>query len=153
VGDYQICAASAADAPLISALCQKTIRQSNAADYSADEINAVCEDFSVEKVMSCMLRRYVVVLKHHGLIAGTVSLDKDKLHSLFVSPELQGFGYGAILVEYIENYARKSGVASMCVSSSITAQGFYKRLGYQAEGRNTHPNGATFFMTKQFVKP
>ena len=151
--DFQVYAASIADVPAISALCQNTIRHSNAADYSADEINSVCADHSVAGITERMGRRHIVILQHQGIIAGTVSLEKDKLHSLFVSPAHQGFGYGAMLVGYIEDYAKRSGVTRLCLSSSITAQGFYKGPGYTAEGQNTHPNGVTFFMTKQFVKP
>ena len=64
-------------------------------------------------------------------IVGTIGLGGDKLRSLFVEPGLQGKGVGARLVAHLEAHARKAGVAELHLSSSITARGFYERLGYR----------------------
>jgi len=148
VADFQICAAGDVDAPAISILSQEAIRRTNAQDYTATEIDAVCMSHSIACVVEFMKRRHVVVLKYQDQIVGTVSLEKDKLHSLFVSPDCQGLGYGTALVVYIEEYAAKLGLDRICLSSSITAQRFYAGLGYKFEMRENRPIGTTYLMAK-----
>jgi GNAT superfamily N-acetyltransferase len=78
-----------------------------------------------------MTERDVFVCHKGGRIVGTIALGADRLRSLFVDPELQRAGIGARLVSHLETHARKVGVSELKLSSSLTARGFYERLGYR----------------------
>jgi putative acetyltransferase len=82
---------------------------------------------------------------------GTIGLGGDKLRSLFVEPGLHGKGVGARLVAHLEAHARKAGVAELHLSSSITARGFYERLGYRLIRFEEREDGSTFLMSKTLI--
>ena len=72
----------------------------------------------------------------------------DRLRSLFVDPGLQQAGIGARLVAHLEAHARKVGVSELRLSSSLTARGFYERLGYRLIAPEEHDGVTTFLMAK-----
>ena len=49
-----------------------------------------------------------------------------------VNPNFQAQGIGSLLMNQIEHTAREKGFAKLVVQSSITAEGFYRRLGFVA---------------------
>jgi ribosomal protein S18 acetylase RimI-like enzyme len=61
---------------------------------------------------------------------------------------LQGRGVGARLVAHLEAHARKAGLGELQLSSSITARGFYERLGYRLIRFDERHEGSTFLMSK-----
>ena len=92
--------------------------------------------------------RDVFVCQKDGRIVGTIALGSDRLRSLFVDPELQQAGIGARLVAHLEAHARKVGVSELKLSSSLTARGFYERLGYRLIQPEEHDGVSTFLMAK-----
>ena len=131
MSDLVIRAATADDLPAISALVQHTVRISNGRDYPAQAVELIVADFAPAKVGQRMTERDVFVCQKGGRIVGTIALGADRLRSLFVDPELQRAGIGARLVSHLETHARKVGVSELKLSSSLTARGFYERLGYR----------------------
>jgi len=53
----------------------------------------------------------------------------------------------------VENQALMRGSQRLRVPSSITAQGFYKRLGYSKVRDEYHGDERTIIMEKQLIKP
>ena len=100
-----IAIATEAGALEISAMIVRAVRITNAADYQAWEIDAICENFSVDKIKEKMVERDVFVAKIDGTIVGSVSLGGNKLHSMFVEPGLQRGGVGTKLVKHLEDHA------------------------------------------------
>ncbi|MEK9971231.1 MAG: GNAT family N-acetyltransferase [Ferrovibrio sp.] len=136
------------DARAISALIRRTLRVSNAADYSVDEINRVYAYFSVDGVAARIQRQDVFVAEIDGDIVATVGYEKGELWALFVAPECQRLGLGSILVEHIERHARKRGDRKLGLSASLTGVEFYERLGYRRLAHRRHASGVTYDMVK-----
>jgi predicted GNAT family N-acyltransferase len=56
------------------------------------------------------------------------------LGRLAVLPEARGAGLGAALVRAIEERVRERGLAAVELHAQTRAEGFYRRLGYEAHG-------------------
>jgi putative acetyltransferase len=140
--------ATAADVPALSDLIRRTVRLSNAGDYTAPVVALISANYAPDKVAQLLVERDVFVCLDGRRIVGTIGLGGDKLRSLFVEPGLQGKGVGARLVAHLEAHARQAGVAELQLSSSITARGFYERLGYRLIRFDEREDGSTFLMSK-----
>ena len=148
MADLAIRPATPADVPALSDLIRRTVRLSNTGDYAAPVVELICANFAPDKVARRLATRAVFVCLEGNRIAGTIGLENDKLRSLFVEPGLQGNGVGARLVAHLEAHARQAGVAELLLSSSITARGFYERLGYHLIRFDEREDGSTFLMSK-----
>jgi putative acetyltransferase len=146
--DVVIRAAGSDDVTAISALFQLTVRISNAQDYPAQAIELIVANFAPDKVGQRMAERDVFVCQMDDRIVGTIALGGDRLRSLFVEPALQQTGIGARLVSHLEAHALKVGVSELKLSSSLTARGFYERLGYRLIEPQEHDGIKTFLMAK-----
>lgn len=60
--------------------------------------------------------------------------DKVRLRQMAVSPALQGQGVGLRVLTFAEDWARRRGIAEIETHAGVSAQGFYERAGYVAEG-------------------
>lgn len=123
--------AQADDADALSVLIRATVAQSNAADYPPAVLAQVIAAFSVEAVAAQIARRQVFVALDTGELCGTAALEGDQVRSVFVDPARQGQRIGQHLMAEVEAAARRAGVARLLVPASLTARGFYERLGYQ----------------------
>jgi len=146
--DLTIRPATPADVPALSDLIRRTVRLSNASDYPAEVVELIAADNAPDKVAQRLAERDVFVCFEGQRLVGTIGLESDKLRSLFVEPSLQGKGVGARLVAHLEAHARKAGVTELLLSSSITARGFYERLGYRLIRFDERADGSTFLMSK-----
>jgi GNAT superfamily N-acetyltransferase len=140
--------ASEDDAKTIAALIQRTLRVSNAADYSVAEISRVYAGFSAGRVLERIRRQDVFVAEIDGEIVATVGYASGQLWALFVAPERQRLGLGSLLVDHIEAHARRRGARELGLSASLTGLEFYERLGYRRIAHHQHPSGATYDMVK-----
>lgn len=146
--DILIRDATADDAAAISALVQRTAQVSNRPDYTAEALASIVANFAADKVAGRMRERHTFVCQRDGRVVGTIALGGDRLRTLFVEPALQGSGLGARLVAHLEAHARSVGVSELKLSSSLTARGFYERLGYRMIRLEEHDGVSTYLMTK-----
>ena len=74
---------------------------------------------------------------------GFIDAAQCRLEAVFVDPEAVGMGIGKLLAIELEVQAKKAGVKTLSLSSSLNAVGFYKKLGFNAgdETRWRHPTG------------
>ena len=145
--------ATTADASEISNLIISSLRQTNTQDYSPDIIDRVVNNFTPEKVTELIKSRQVFIASQHNHIIGTVSLDSTNIRSLFVHPEKQHCGFGFALMQYIENIAKEHGIDCLSVPSSVTAEGFYKKLGYMTLRDEYYGTERTIIMEKRIKAP
>ena len=141
--------AETSDADQISALVQRTIRISNAKDYSAAVIDRVVANFSPDAVQTLLSQRVVLVATQGAAVVGTASLDSDTVRTVFVDPKAQGNGIGRQLMAAVEALARRNGTVLLQVPASLTAQSFYARLGYAGLRDAQHGDERTIIMAKQ----
>ena len=139
------------DAEAISGVILTALHESNAQDYPPDIIARVAESFSPAGVRRLMSGRTVFVAIEDGSIVGTASLDRAVVRTVFVSPSAQRRGIGACLMAAIEQAARAGGNATLSVPSSITAQGFYEKLGFNAVGESFHGDERTIVMERSLI--
>lgn len=140
-----------ADAEAISGVILTALHESNAQDYSPDITARVAGSFSPAGVRRFMSGRTVFVAIDDGSLVGTASLDRTVVRTVFVSPSAQKRGIGASLMAAIEQAARTAGMATLSIPSSITAQGFYEKLGFNAVGESFHGDERTILMERSLT--
>jgi len=118
------------DAEQISRAIVRALRETSGRDYPAHVIEAVAENFSPERVAEkfAVRRAYVAIVD--GAVVGTASLDGRVIRCVYVDPTYQGKGIGTRLMDVLEGVAREQAVSTLSVPSSITAEGFYRSLGF-----------------------
>ena len=76
-------------------------------------------------------RRDIYVIVDGDRILGTASLENNNVFSVFVNTTYHGKGIGQRLMEHIERVAKNRGIDRLKLPSSLTAVGFYRKLGYK----------------------
>nr|WKN38032.1 arsenic resistance N-acetyltransferase ArsN2 [Tunicatimonas sp. TK19036] len=128
----EIVPASSQDLPGITTLLQQ---QRLPTEDLSDQIQLLVAKDMIEQVIgSCGMEVYEEV----GL-----------LRSLAVAPEYQGQGLGQQLVKYLEENARKQGIATLYLLTT-TADHFFEKLEYQRVDRSSVP--AAIQQTAEFTQ-
>ncbi|WP_439864772.1 GNAT family acetyltransferase [Pseudomonas antarctica] len=140
--------AQTADAEGISQVILAALYSSNARDYPADVIARVASNFTPQAVLGLLTRRVVLVAVQDQQVVATAALDGNVVRSVFVNPALQGQGIGRLLMIEIELRAREAGVTVLSVPSSLTAEPFYTKLGFNTVRDVYHGNERTLVMEK-----
>lgn len=136
------------DAIGISEVIQSALRESNAKDYSPAVIDRVVANFAPQNVSELMSARLVFVAFIEAKIVGTASLDKDIVRTVFVAPDVQNRGVGRQLMKRVEKVAIENGLSTIFVPSSITAEAFYRGLGFHALRDEFHGEERTIIMQR-----
>ena len=132
------------DAEAVSALISRTLRTTNSQDYSPREIEAVERSLGPEQVIQRSKWTHFYVVCQEDTIIGCGAVgpywgkqDECSFFNIFVLPEYQGRGVGRKIIETLEQdpYFLRSKRAE--IPASLTACGFYLKLGY------TYKNGIT----------
>lgn len=150
--DCLIRPATPPDAIAISRVIIGALRESNAEDYPAQVIAQVEQSFSPEAVLGLLGQRQVYVAIVDQQVVATASLDRDVVRSVFVDPSHQGAGIGRLLMAKIHAVALDDGIEVLRVPSSITAEGFYRGLGYQKVREQLHGAERTIIMQRRLAR-
>jgi putative acetyltransferase len=73
---------------------------------------------------------------------GALVLAESELRACYVVPDAARRGVGSALVAEIERTARHHRLTHLELLSSLTAEPFYRALGYEVEGRVEHVLGS-----------
>lgn len=147
----QIQLATAEDAAAISQVIIQSLRQSNAQDYLPEVIAQVEKSFSPEAVCALLNQRQVFVATFDHRVVATASLEGDVVRSVFVAPIHQGGGLGRQLMATLESIAIDAKIHVLRVPSSITAEGFYLKLGFRKIRDEFHGAERTIIMERQLI--
>lgn len=139
------------DATAISHVIVAALRESNSQDYSAAVIAQVELSFSPSAILRVMAQRQVYVATLGEDIIATASLDQATVRSVFVAPACQRRGAGRALMAAVESAAAINGVSQLRVPSSITAEGFYRSMGYSTVRDEFHGEERTIIMEKSLT--
>lgn len=60
--------------------------------------------------------------------------DQMKLQRMAVLAKFRGNGYGELIIEAAEKFAKEQGFKEITLGAQLTAKDFYSKLGYQPEG-------------------
>jgi N-acetylglutamate synthase-like GNAT family acetyltransferase len=136
------------DADEISAVILRTLRETNSKDYSIEIIERVEHSFSPSAVLRLIGKRTVFVAAIGGRVVGTASLDGSVVRTVFVAPDVQARGIGKLLMAEIERTARDRDISKLTVPSSLSAETFYKRLGFNAVRESYYGEERTIIMER-----
>ena len=151
LGDLLIRTATASDAEAISKTVIQSLRETNAADYAPEVIDAVAANFSPAEVKSRFADRITLVATLSGRVVGTASLQGRTARTVFVDPGHQARGIGTALMQALEHLAVAQGTVVLTVPSSITAESFYRKLGFVALRDEHHGSERTVVMEKHLT--
>ena len=140
------------DVEAISDVIVAALRETNAKDYSQDIIDRVAESFTPAAVRRFLDSRLVFVAIEGADVVGTASLDGAVVRTVFVSPTVQKQGIGSQLMAEVERAARLKGTEMLSVPSSIGAQAFYTKLGFNVVRDNYYGDERTIIM-ERLLKP
>ena len=85
----------------------------------------------------------------NGKVVGTVGLEGDEVCALYVDPDVHGRRVGERLLQRIEDFALSCHVHLLHLSASLTAIGFYEKMGYRSqEKEESELFGPAYIMTK-----
>ena len=137
IEQFQSCQAEA-----VSNLIRRNLLEVNSQDYAADAIDSLVAYFSPATLLENSRSQTIFVATQDGEVVGTASLanfgsaESPSYYAVavFVLPELQRRGIGIRLMEAVELKARELGAEKMTLRASITAKGFYQKLGYRFRG-------------------
>lgn len=149
--DYLIRPARRNDAPGISHVIITALRETNARDYSDAVIARVERSFAPTRVLDLLARRLTLVATKGDDIIGTAGLDGRVVRTVFIRPECQRRGIGRALMVRIERAAIENGVAVLAVHSSVSAEPFYAKLGFNAVRDSYYGEERTIVMERPLM--
>ncbi|MCB2356330.1 GNAT family N-acetyltransferase [Clostridium estertheticum] len=124
-------------AAIVSKIICRNFLEVNIRDYSKEDMKKLSEIYNPDKVkmVAGYAHMYVFCLDKKIIACGAISNfwgkeDESILLTIFVLPELQGKGVGRTIIETLENDKYFLRAKRIEIPASITARGFYKKLGY-----------------------
>ena len=95
---------------------------------------------AAEQVQANRDNEYRLIAEIDGQVVGigVVMFESSELRACYVAPAAGRKGVGSALVHEIERAARERGLSVLELDSSITAEGFYRKQGYEARERTEH---------------
>ena len=136
-GTYKIRRFRPEDAEEVSALIARTLRTVNRKDYSEEYIEANVLSHSADVLIERAKQGHMYVVCGDsriigcGAIAGYWgSITESILLTVFVLPEYQGRKIGTLLMRTLEQDEFFLRAEQIEIPASITAVGFYKKMGY-----------------------
>jgi putative acetyltransferase len=126
--------AAITDADAICRVHIAAIGETCSGDYDAKTIAGWVANKDADKYKHAMIElgEDMFVAEVDGTIVGFASLLEDCIRALFIHPDAGRQGVGAALLSSVEEYAAGMGHASLTLSSTLTAVGFYQTHGWSA---------------------
>lgn len=125
------------DAQEVSTLIAKTLRTTNRKDYSEAYIENDVKMFTPDFIIERASWTHFYVACDEEVIIGCGAIgpywgkeDESSLFTIFVLPEYQGKGIGRKIIETLEQDEFFFRAKRIEIPASITALGFYKKMGY-----------------------
>lgn len=140
------------DAAAISSLILRALHEVNMRDYGPALIAEQSKNWTVDGVVAKMQNRITYVAVDDSDIVGTAGFDGQQVRTVFVRPNRHKVGVGSLLMRTVETLALERGLERLSLLSSITAQGFYARLGYSPVRDVFHGAERTILMEKHLVE-
>jgi GNAT superfamily N-acetyltransferase len=134
----------------VSALIQNTLLVSNSADYDLEIVGNLIAAFSPSQLRAVAKKRRIFICEENRAVLGTIGLEENRVYNFFVAPDRQGSGVGRDLLDFVEKRVREEGWKKLSVASSLTAEAFYRKMGYIRKGEQ---DNGTYGRTVTMEKP
>lgn len=133
--------AATGEAAAVYDLVQRTIAEVYPHSYASFVVDFFCRWHDMAGIATDIENGNVGVLTVGGAIVGTGSHEGDNRNSwVYVLPELEGQGYGSIIIDRLEEEIFET-CDSCEVDASVPATLFYERRGYRTVKHRTHDIG------------
>ena len=133
------------DGRAMAELVAHTLRVSNGGDYSPEYLDRIAAGHSAEFFAARAEDSHFYVACGGSGIVGCGGItgggSESRLIAIFVRPDLQGRGLGRRIVAALEADEFFTRARRTELSASITAVGFYEKLGYSFVNGVTAPDG------------
>lgn len=137
------------DAETVSRLIRNNLTFVNSRDYEPAVIDYMCRLFTPDYLCEILATRTIFVAEENGKVVGTVALEGDEVCALYVDPDVHGRRVGERLLQRVEDFALSRHVHLLHLSASLTAVGFYEKMGYRTqEKEESELFGPAYIMTK-----
>jgi putative acetyltransferase len=120
------------DQSVIAELIRETIETVNASDYSPEQTTTWSDRITMERLIERHENVIQFVAEDDGRIVGMgdISVPDEEIDFLYVRKDSIGTGVGSEILSHLEDEARKSGLQTLSVTSSITAKPFFVSRGF-----------------------
>ena len=137
------------DCKKIAELRKDTFEKINAIEHTKKQITELNKMNPPEVILKKMRERDMFCLIEKNKILGVIDLEGNKIGGFFIKYKYIRKGYGTILMNFIENYARKKGIKKVILYSTKYAYPFYIKMDYKPSKafKKDKP-----FLTKYFSK-
>lgn len=155
MGTIQIVAAAEKDIPVIRSIAEAVWPGTYGKIISDEQIRYMLEKMYAPEVLAAQLaggHRFVFALEDDKILgfAGFEQTEKEKmkLHKLYILPEAQGKGVGALLILFIKDCAIQAGVKMLHlnVNKYNAAYHFYLKSGFTVLYEEDLDIGNGYFM-------
>jgi len=89
---------------------------------------------------------HTIVVKDQDKIIGTGTIVGNYISKIYIKPDYHGRGIGKLIMKCLEKKARSNGIKTIFLASNLSAEKFYKKLGYETQGNKDEstPDGYIF---------
>ena len=117
-------------------LLYNTVHKINVKDYSQAQINAWAPDeWDMEQWKKRLAQTNPFVSEIDGQLVGFTELEKNgHIDCFYCDHRWQQKGIGSSLLKAIEAEAARQGISCLFAEASITARGFFEKMGFSVEG-------------------
>lgn len=115
----------------IQRLIYETIDTAYKNVYGPNAIQYFKDYHSNSHILADAKQGQMAVLDINGQIIGTGTICEQNICRVFISPPLQGLGFGRMVMESLEKEALLMGLHHLHLDASLPSQAFYRHLGYQ----------------------
>jgi putative acetyltransferase len=128
------------EAEVLRDLHDESVRGLCQAEYSAEQLGAWATPKPVEDYVRDIRQHVFLVAELEGSVVGfgALSAEDSEVLAVFVRPHCARQGVGSALLDALEHAARARGIGELVVSSSLTAEQFYRARGYTGAERCVH---------------
>jgi putative acetyltransferase len=142
------------DVPLLAEIFVNSVVELGEDDYGEEELAAWVSVADDEDAFAVHLKPILTLIAFvDGEPAGFVSLKgTDVIHMLYVAPDHARKGVGTAMAQAIETLAHRRGAKVMHVDASDLAEPLFKKLGYEAQRRNTVDLGGVWLANTTMTK-
>ena len=127
----------ASDAGAVQNIIRRGLREIDGRDYPPEYIEKTCAAFTVERILRQAESAHMYVAVSGEKVVGTGSIapywgspDESILLTVFVLPEFIGRGVGTAVIGALEKDEYFLRASRVEIPSSVTAVGFYRKMGY-----------------------
>ncbi|NER64469.1 GNAT family N-acetyltransferase [Pseudomonas sp. MAFF212427] len=133
--------ARAGDGAAVFALTHQSITELSGGCYSVEQLRGWMGQRTAQDYERSIARGRMVVACCGETLVGFVDAEPGEVTRLFVLAQVAGQQLGSRLLQVGIEHALAPGVALLKVESTLNAEGFYRRHGFVAQGRDFFSHG------------